>query len=107
MGWRKRIRQQWMIAIGSVLTGLFLSVAATANLIAPGDPLRMQARPFQPPSGAHLCGTDDLGRDVCRGIVHGARTSLLVGLLAALTSGVVGLGVGGVAGYWGDFSTNY
>jgi peptide/nickel transport system permease protein len=103
MAWVRRVRHYWMIAIGSTLTGLFLAVAAGASLIAPGDPLHMYAQPLQPPSSAHLCGTDDLGRDVCRGIVHGARTSLLVGLLAVSTAGIIGVIVGGLAGYWGGF----
>lgn len=46
-------------------------------------------------------GTDDLGRDVLSNVIHGTRVSLLVGLLAAWTSGLLGTLVGGVAGYFG------
>jgi peptide/nickel transport system permease protein len=89
------------MVIGGVLTGLFLIMAVGANLVAPGDPLRIGAHPLQPPSSAFLCGTDDLGRDVFKGILHGARTSLLVGLLAAVIAGMVGVVMGGLAGYCG------
>lgn len=92
-----------MTAVGGALIGLFVVVAMGANLIAPGDPLRIGAHPLQPPSITFLCGTDDLGRDVLQRVIHGARTSLLVGLLAAATAGVVGVAVGGVAGYCGGF----
>jgi peptide/nickel transport system permease protein len=92
-----------MLALGGALTGLFQVVAAGASRIAPGDPLRIGAHPLHPPSRSALCGTDDLGRDVLKGIIHGARTSLLVGLLAATTAGAIGVVMGGVAGYCGGF----
>lgn len=88
------------IAAAALLGGLIV-VALLAGLIAPGDPFRPSGAPLQPPSGRHWFGTDDLGRDVFRGVVHGSRLSLLVGLVAALTSGLVGVTVGSIAGYFG------
>ena len=52
-------------------------------------------------SGEFLLGTDLLGRDVAAGIVHGARTSLLIGVVATLSPMLLGVVVGGVAGYFG------
>src|SRR5204862_1540470 len=52
------------------------------------------------PSAEHLFGTDDIGRDVFSRIVHGARISLWVGLLAVGIGTVVGMVVGLVCGYW-------
>jgi peptide/nickel transport system permease protein len=83
-----------------LLLGMCL-VAALAGVIAPGDPFRRAGAPLQPPSRLYWFGTDDLGRDVFAGVVHGSRPSLLVGLAAALTSALVGTVVGGIAGYFG------
>jgi peptide/nickel transport system permease protein len=78
-----------------------VGVAVLANVIAPGDPFRRAGPPLQPPSSQYWFGTDDLGRDVFAGVVHGSRPSMLVGFAAALTSAVVGTLVGSVAGYFG------
>jgi len=57
---------------------------------------------LQPPSARHLFGTDDLGRDIFSGVIHGARTSLLVGFTAAGTTTLIGVLVGELAGYAGE-----
>ena len=56
---------------------------------------------LQPPGNGHHLGTDDLGRDVLARIIHGARVSLAVGLLATALSLVVGSILGALAGYYG------
>jgi peptide/nickel transport system permease protein len=56
---------------------------------------------LQGPTPAHLLGTDDLGRDVLARMIHGARVSLTVGLLATLIAVVVGSFFGAIAGYYG------
>ncbi len=56
------------------------------------------ARALLPPSGEHLFGTDQAGRDLLARTLDGARVSLLVGLAAAVSAGVVGTLVGGLAG---------
>lgn len=101
MAWVSQFQRNRTAVAGATLTGLLLVVAAMAPLIAPGDPLRIGAHPLHPPSGSFIFGTDDLGRDVLKGIIHGARTSLAVGLLAAATAGLIGVLVGGIAGYFG------
>jgi oligopeptide transport system permease protein len=50
-----------------------------------------------------ICGTDELGRDVLSRIFWGARVSLMVGILAALVSLVIGVSYGAIAGYAGGF----
>lgn len=53
----------------------------------------------QPPSATHWLGTDDVGRDVLAQVIHGTRTAFGVGLLSVLLYVLVGLGLGGLAGY--------
>ena len=50
-----------------------------------------------------LLGTDRLGRDVLSRILYGARISLTIGLLGVMTSFVLGIVIGGLAGYWGGW----
>ncbi|TKB16502.1 MAG: ABC transporter permease [Mesorhizobium sp.] len=85
----------------------FLAVVVVAALLAPvlypGDPLSMVARPFLWPSQdpAYPLGTDSMGRDVLAGILHGARISLFVGLVATALGLSFGILVGATAGYFG------
>lgn len=51
----------------------------------------------------HLLGTDRLGRDMLSRIIYGARISLTIGLLGVITSFVLGVVIGGIAGYWGGW----
>lgn len=96
-----RYRQQRPAVVGLAIIVVMLAVALLAGLIAPGDPFRRAGAPLQPPSLRYWFGTDDLGRDVFAGVVHGSRPSLLVGFAAALTSALVGTLVGSLAGYFG------
>lgn len=57
----------------------------------------------QPPSAAHLFGTDELGRDVLLRCVYALRVSLTVGIVAAVISAVVGTAVGALAGSIGGW----
>lgn len=54
----------------------------------------------QPPSAEHWLGTDDVGRDVLAGVLHGTRVALLVGVGSVLLSVVIGLFLGALAGAW-------
>jgi len=56
---------------------------------------------LQPPGDGHALGTDDLGRDILARLIHGARVSLAVGLLATAISLIVGSLLGALAGYYG------
>jgi peptide/nickel transport system permease protein len=86
-------------------------VAAFAPALAPSDPVKNRLLDrLTPPMWAqggsprHPLGTDTLGRDVLSRLLHGARISLTVGLAAVLVAGVVGVGLGLVAGYRGGWA---
>jgi len=102
-GWapRRRSAPSPSLLVGGALTCGFVLLALLGESLAPGDPFAAAATPFAPPSAAHPFGTDDLGRDLLRAVLQGARVSLIVGLTVAATSLTLGLLVGGVAGYLG------
>jgi len=77
--------------------------AVFAPQLAPGDPLVSAGPALRGPSLAHLLGTDDLGRDIFAGVLHGARVSLFVGVAVALISTACGIVVGGIAGFRGGW----
>jgi peptide/nickel transport system permease protein len=92
----------------------FFIGAAFAPWLAPHDPFDLAALELMdglsPPSWlpdgrvTYLLGTDDQGRDVLSGILHGARISLLVGLASVLLAMVLGVSLGLVAGYAGGWA---
>ena len=88
-------------ALGFGLTLAFIVVASLAHIIAPTDPFLSVGSPLTPPSRTQMFGTDDLGRDVFAGIVHGTRTSLTVTLAVIAIASIMGVAVGAVAGYRG------
>jgi peptide/nickel transport system permease protein len=85
--------------------------ALAPGLLAPLDPneQRLLAR-FTPPASRAgdgllaALGTDQLGRDILSRLIHGARTSVLIGLSAVLFAGLVGAGLGLVAGIRGGLT---
>jgi peptide/nickel transport system permease protein len=87
--------------LGLGLTLALIALAVLAHVIAPADPFASVAPPLASPSRAHAFGTDDLGRDLFSGIVHGTRTSLVVAFSVIAIAAVIGVGVGVVAGYRG------
>ncbi|WP_299937721.1 ABC transporter permease [uncultured Nitratireductor sp.] len=88
---------------GLCLLVLLAAMALAAPLLFPGDPLVIVGRPMTAPftDPALPLGTDRLGRDVAAGLMHGAQTSLLVGLATALVALAAGALVGTVAGLAG------
>jgi peptide/nickel transport system permease protein len=78
-----------------------ITVALLASRLAPGDPFASVAAPLQSPSGLHLMGTDDLGRDLFTGVVHGARTSLVVAGAVTVLALLLGVTVGAISGWRG------
>lgn len=88
---------------GAGILFLILLAAILAPVLYPGDPLAMVGRPLLWPgqNAAFPLGTDSLGRDVAAGLIHGARVSLLVGLVATAIGLTFGISIGAAAGYAG------
>jgi peptide/nickel transport system permease protein len=85
------------------LTALLVCVVAP-GVVAPGDPSAVDTTiALRSPSASHLFGTDQYGRDVLVRVVHGARVSIVAGVLATVLAAVVGSLLGLVAGYVGRF----
>ena len=99
--WKLYRRNRSAVA-GLVVLILIVLLAATAHLFYPADPFRLAGRAMSPPGeNGFLLGSDSLGRDVAAGIAHGAKTSLLIGLLATIVAVGFGTIMGGLAGYYG------
>lgn len=96
---------------GLIGLGLVLVVATTAvfaERIAPGDPFDTYAGPaLAPPSSGNLLGTDNLGRDMFTGIIHGSRTSMIVVFWVVAISAVLGVSIGLLAGYKGGLLDDF
>jgi len=58
---------------------------------------------FAPPSAEHWLGTDELGRDVLARMIHGTSVSVKVGFISMGIAAIIGIIVGGLAGYWGGW----
>ncbi len=88
--------------VGFAIVSSFAAIAILAGVIDPNPPLRVAAGPaFNPPDFAFPMGTDNIGRDILSGVLYGSRTSILIGVTAALISGTLGAVIGAVAGYSG------
>ena len=105
---RRRVRGHQGMIIGSVIVVSVLLIALLAPLLAPHDPYEQDLlKRLVPPvwdsrgSWEHVLGTDHLGRDYLSRLIYGARISLLIGIGAALISGIIGTIMGVMAGYFG------
>jgi len=102
--WR-RFRRNGAAVLGLALFVLVVLAALLAGLVRPGDPLGLAGPPLTPPftlAGFPL-GTDQLGRDILAGILHGARISFLIGVVATVISMSIGIVIGALSGYFGGW----
>jgi peptide/nickel transport system permease protein len=97
-----QFRKNKSALLGLCILGLVLVMASIASFIFPEDPFSLAGQPMSlPGSNGFLLGSDTLGRDVAAGIAHGAKTSLLIGLIATLAAVFIGIFFGAFAGYYG------
>jgi ABC-type dipeptide/oligopeptide/nickel transport system permease subunit len=105
--WRKIARNP-LALLGGVILAVVIGAAVTAPWVAPHDPAKQSLiRRFTPPVWAqggnanYVLGTDQVGRDIFSRMIHGARISLVVGVLAVVVSVLVGVTLGLISGYHG------
>lgn len=98
----KRLFHRKIVIVGAVIVVIFVAAAIFAEAIAPYGPYEINlGNSLRSASSSHLFGTDENGRDVFSRVLFGARTSLLIGLVAVLFSAVAGILLGLISGYFG------
>jgi len=99
--WR-RFRRNRLAVLGAATVVLLVVVAVFADAIAPYSPtlVNLNAQ-FEPPSLQHPFGTDYFGRDILSRVIHGARISLVIGLVPTVMALAFGTVVGVTAGFKG------
>jgi peptide/nickel transport system permease protein len=97
-------RHQPLAVAGVLLLAAFVLGGVTAPWLAPQNPASIDLlHRLQGPSAAHWAGTDELGRDILSRLLWGARLSLAVSVSVVSVSLLLGLAIGGVAGYIGGW----
>jgi len=101
--WR-RFKRNRLAAAGGVVVLLMFFAAVFAPFISPHNPDDIDRKHvLEAPSLRHPLGTDDLGRDVSRRVIWGARISLSVGFVAVGIAALIGIMLGAVSGYYGGW----
>jgi len=110
--WRKEapgtIKSVWrqpLAIAGFAIVLVWVVLAIFAPLIAPYSPIEQTTEITQPPSGSHLFGTDELGRDILSRVIYGARITIPYSFLLVVLAMAVGGVLGAIAGYfrsWAD-----
>jgi peptide/nickel transport system permease protein len=92
------------VVIGGTIVMTLIIAGALAPWIAPYDPnaqnLALALKPPQWLLGPHVLGTDAVGRDILSRLFYGARVSLVIAVMVVVISGVVGVGLGAISGYF-------
>ena len=105
-----RLKRNKMAMLGLVILSVVVLAAIFANLIADYETVVIAqnlADRLQGPSAQYWLGTDEFGRDIFARIIHGARVSLMVGVLSVAIAIALGGSLGAVAGYYGGKLDNY
>ena len=99
------VRRMRLATVGLLVLTLAVLAAVLAPWLAPHDPAAVSlADRLQPPlMTGHVFGTDALGQDVLSRVIFGARVSLLVGFSAVAVSGLIGVTLGLLAGFFGGW----
>jgi peptide/nickel transport system permease protein len=101
--WLKLLLADRRALLSLVVLVVLVGAAALAPYVSPADPTSMAFGMMSPPSWAHPFGTDDLGRDLLSRVIYGARISLFVGIVTVVSSMLLGVLMGLLAGYYGGW----
>ena len=115
--WTARLLEFWRVfnknrmgVVGLGMIGTLVIIAIFAPLIAPYDSSSTESAQigdiYNPPSAAHLLGTDDAGQDILSNFIFGSRVSIIVGIFAAFISIIIGGTLGLIAGFYGGRTDN-
>lgn len=98
----RRVMRNRMAIVGLLIVSTFVFVGLTAEWIAPHDYDQANfSMVRRGPSAEHLLGNDEIGRDMLSRLMHGARISLMLGLISVGIGVSVGVTLGVLAGYFG------
>lgn len=88
--------------VGTILLLLIIIIALTADWFFPGNPLRLAGRPLQWPlaNPKFILGTDQAGRNIAAQLFHGAKVSLIIGLVSTLIAIIIGVVIGAISGFY-------
>ena len=99
---KRLFKSNYLFTAGVIICLFWIAAAILAPVIAPYDPILQDLTlRLQPPSAAHIFGTDNFGRDIFSRVIYGGRYSLLAGCLTVIIAGAVGTFYGAIAGYVG------
>ncbi len=100
----KRFFRHKLALTGLIVLSILVLIAVFAPALAPYDPFKMDVTSFSAgPSDSHILGTDSVGRDILSRLIYASRVSLLVGIGSVLLNVLVGVSLGGIAGYMGGW----
>ncbi len=119
--WRGRLRfflavlrRRPSFALGYILVGIIILLAIFAPVVAPFDPIKADPSVYlQPPGWPYLMGTDATGMDIFSRVLYAPRIDLAIALAGTLTSAIVGVALGAIAGYyesvrgWGKIGSGF
>jgi peptide/nickel transport system permease protein len=112
--WRIPSFRRFTMLLGAAIVSIALLVALFAPYLTPHDPfaqdlnLRMIPPVWMDGSQpAHLLGTDQIGRDYLSRLIYGTRISMLIGVLTVITSGLIGITLGIIGGFYGGRTDDF
>jgi peptide/nickel transport system permease protein len=112
--WRIPSFRRFTMLLGAAIVSMALLVAVFAPYLTPHDPfaqdLNMRMIPpvwMDGGQAAHLLGTDQIGRDYLSRLIYGTRISMLIGVLTVITSGLIGITLGIIGGFYGGRTDDF